>query len=103
MTLDDEPAFQPPHDPAPFQPEAVGQVVSLPRGAPSPLLAVRPGDELTAAGHSDNWPGYVMCGTTTGQSGWLPEGVLLYAAPGIALVRSDHGPQVLNVRLDERL
>ena len=45
----------------------------------------------------------MLCGSLHGQSGWLPESVLLYVGPGVAVVRGDHGAAVLPIAVGEAL
>ena len=87
----------------PFHPGGQARVTGVPTHSPPPGLAARPGEELTAVGYDERWPGYVLCGSLHGQSGWLPESVLLYVGPGIGVVRGAHGAAVLPVAVGDEL
>lgn len=86
-----------------FRPGRLGRVVGAPTHSPPPGLALTAGEELTAVGYDERWPGYVLCGSLQGQSGWLPEGVLLYLGPGMAIARDDHPAVVLPVAVGDTL
>jgi hypothetical protein len=88
---------------APFRPGGLGRVVRVPEGAPPPMLHLRPGEELTAVGYDQRWPGYVLCGNLGGQSGWVPESVLLYVGPGMAIARGDYSAAVLRANAGDAL
>jgi hypothetical protein len=79
----------------PFRAGERVRVVGVPAHSPPAGMPLDAGVELTAVGYDERWPGYVLCGSLQGQTGWVPEGVLLYLAPGIAVVRRDYGTAVL--------
>ncbi len=94
----------PASDPAagPFRP-ASGRVVRVPANSQPESLAVRPADELTAVGYDERWPGFVLCGNLAGQNGWVPEGILAYLGPGMAIVRAEYSAAVLPIGVGDVL
>jgi hypothetical protein len=94
----------PPSNPTagPFQP-ASGRVVRVPANSQPEPLAVRPAEELTAVAYDERWPGYVLCGSLNGQNGWVPESVLAYIGPGMAIVRAEHSAAVLAIGVGDVL
>lgn len=87
----------------PFRAGSAGRVVGVPAHSQPPGLGLRPGAELTAVGYDERWPGYVLCGTLEGQSGWVPEGLLAYLGPGIAVAHGEYPAQVLPAAIGDVL
>lgn len=92
-----------PAEPPPFWPGSTGRVIRVPANSHPQLLALRPAEEITAVSYDERWPGYVLCGGPSGQSGWVPESVLHYIGPGMAVVRRDYCTAVLSVSMGEEL
>ncbi len=86
-----------------FRPGALGRVVRAAENSAPRALSVKPREELTTVGYDERWPGYVLCGTVTGQSGWLPEAALRYVGPGMAIARPDYAAVVLPVSVGDQL
>lgn len=86
-----------------FQAGSQGRVIGVPAHSPPPGMPLRAGEELTAVGYDERWPGYVLCGNLEGASGWVPEGRLAYLATGIALVRAEYAGDVLAAAIGDVL
>ncbi len=97
------PYATPPTETAPFVPGSRGRVMRAPANAHPQLLTVRPAEEISAVSYDARWPGYVLCGSLSGQNGWVPKGVLHYIGPGMAVVRGDYSASVLSVTMGEEL
>ena len=93
----------PPGDNTAFRPSSLGRVVGVPTHSPPVGMALTAGEELTAVGYDERWPGYALCGNLQGQSGWVPESVLLYIGPGMAIVRDDYPAAVLPAAIGDTL
>ena len=87
----------------PPQAGRLGRVVGVPTHSPPPGLSLRAGEELTAVGYDERWPGYVLCGNLEGASGWVPEGRLDYLGPGTAVARSEFPGDVLAAAIGDVL
>ena len=81
----------------------LGRVVGVPTHSPPPGFPLSGGEELTAVGYDERWPGYVLCGSLEGHSGWVPEAMLIYLGPGMAVVRGDFSARVLSPAIGDVL
>jgi hypothetical protein len=88
---------------APFRPGLRARVASVPSHSQPMSMRLREGEELTAVGYDERWPGYVLCGNLQGESGWVPESMLLYLGPGMAVVRGEYSASVLPVAVGDAL
>jgi hypothetical protein len=87
----------------PFHAGERARVAGVPAHGPPAGMPLDAGEELTAVGYDERWPGYVLCGSLLGHTGWVPEGALLYLAPGIAVVRRDYGATVLAAAIGDEV
>lgn len=87
----------------PFRAGERARVVGVPAHSQPAGMPLDAGEELTAVGYDERWPGYVLCGSLQGHTGWVPAGVLLYLGPGMAVVRRDYGAAVLPAAIGDEV
>ncbi|MCD4672974.1 MAG: hypothetical protein K8R77_09955 [Anaerolineaceae bacterium] len=68
---------------------------------PDPLV-FHCGEVLTTSARETDWPGWVWCTNTAGQSRWVPD-VYLQLSENQAIMRRDYNPLELSVQIDEML
>jgi hypothetical protein len=81
----------------------LGRVIGVPTHSQPLGFPLTGGAELSAVGYDERWPGYVLCGSLEGHSGWVPEAMLVYLGPGIAVVRGDFTARVLSTAIGDVL
>jgi len=68
---------------------------------PDPII-FKKGDILSTSPRESDWPGWLWCETTNGESRWVPD-AYVNQSDGQTVMRHDYNPLELSVQVDELL